>query len=53
MRDTVRDADAIVDRTGVAPASIPDWLALLGDSADGFPGLPGFGAKTAAKLLSD
>ena len=34
------------------PASIPDWLALVGDSADGFPGLPGFGAKTAAALLA-
>ena len=34
------------------PESIPDWLALVGDSADGFPGLPGFGAKTAAALLA-
>ena len=33
------------------PASIPDWLALVGDTADGFPGLPGFGAKTAAAVL--
>ena len=38
-------------KTGVAPESIPDWLALVGDSADGFPGLPGFGAKSAAALL--
>ncbi len=37
---------------GVLPESIPDWLALVGDTADGFPGLPGFGAKTAAALLS-
>ena len=36
---------------GVFPESIPDWLALVGDTADGFPGLPGFGAKTAAALL--
>jgi 5'-3' exonuclease len=37
---------------GVPPASIPDWLALVGDAADGFPGLPGFGAKTAAAILA-
>jgi 5'-3' exonuclease len=37
---------------GVSPASIPDWLALVGDAADGFPGLPGFGAKTAAAILA-
>ena len=36
---------------GVPPASIPDWLALVGDSADGFPGLPGWGAKSAAAVL--
>jgi 5'-3' exonuclease len=35
----------------VIPESIPDWLALVGDSADGYPGLPGWGAKTAAALL--
>lgn len=52
MRGTVRDADAVHERTGVLPAQIPDWLALVGDSADGFPGLPGFGEKTAAALLS-
>lgn len=46
-----RDADAVVEKYGVAPASIPDWLALVGDSADGFPGLPGWGAKTAAAVL--
>jgi 5'-3' exonuclease len=45
------DADGVREKYGVAPASIPDWLALVGDSADGFPGLPGFGAKTAAALL--
>jgi 5'-3' exonuclease len=37
---------------GVAPLSIPDWLALVGDSSDGYPGLPGWGAKTAAAVLS-
>jgi 5'-3' exonuclease len=51
MRDVVRNAEDVLAKTGVPPASIPDWLALVGDSADGFPGLPGFGAKTAATLL--
>ena len=51
IRDAVRNADGVLAKTGVPPASVPDWLALVGDSADGFPGLPGFGAKTAATLL--
>ncbi|MEM7078576.1 MAG: 5'-3' exonuclease H3TH domain-containing protein [Pseudomonadota bacterium] len=51
MRERVIDADGVRERNGVAPASIPDWLALVGDSADGIPGVPGFGAKTAATLL--
>ena len=38
---------------GVAPASIPDWLALVGDSADGYPGLPGWGDKSASTLLAE
>jgi 5'-3' exonuclease len=46
-----RDTDAVQEKYGVAPASIPDWLALVGDTADGFPGLPGWGAKTAASVL--
>jgi 5'-3' exonuclease len=46
------DADGVRQKFGVGPASIPDWLALVGDSADGFPGLPGFGAKTAAAVLA-
>ena len=46
-----RDSAAVLDKYGVAPASIPDWLALVGDTADGFPGLPGWGAKTAAAVL--
>ena len=50
-RDILIDADGVHAKFGVAPASIPDWLALVGDSADGFPGLPGFGAKTAAAVL--
>ena len=37
---------------GVAPASIPDWLALVGDSSDGYPGIPGWGAKGAASVLA-
>lgn len=49
--DTFRDAAAVVDKYGVAPASIPDWLALVGDTADGIPGLAGWGAKTAAAVL--
>lgn len=46
-----RDAEAVLDKYGVPPASIPDWLALVGDSADGFPGLAGWGAKSAAAVL--
>jgi len=46
------DEAGVVSRFGVGPASIPDYLALVGDSADGFPGLPGFGARTAAVLLA-
>ena len=46
------DEAGVREKYGVAPASIPDWLALMGDSADGFPGLPGWGAKSAATVLS-
>jgi 5'-3' exonuclease len=46
-----RDSDAVLEKYGVAPESIPDWLALVGDSADGFPGLPGWGAKTSGAVL--
>jgi len=46
------DEAGVIEKFGVPPASIPDWLALVGDSADGFPGLPGWGAKTAAAVLS-
>jgi 5'-3' exonuclease len=46
------DEAGVRSRFGVAPASIPDYLALVGDAADGFPGLPGFGARTAATLLA-
>jgi 5'-3' exonuclease len=44
-------ADGIIEKFGVPPASIPDYLGLVGDSADGFPGLPGWGAKSAASVL--
>ena len=48
----VRDEDGVVAKFGVPPAAIPDWLALVGDSADGYPGIPGIGPKTAASLVS-
>jgi 5'-3' exonuclease len=46
------DHDGVVEKFGVPPASIPDYLALVGDAADGYPGLPGWGAKTAAAVLA-
>jgi 5'-3' exonuclease len=46
------DADGVRAKFGVDPASIPDYLALVGDSADGFPGIPGWGAKSAAVVLA-
>ena len=48
---TIRDAAGVRARYGVDPASIPDYLALVGDAADGFPGLRGWGAKSAAAVL--
>ncbi len=48
----IRNAAGVVKKFGVEPASIPDYLALVGDSADGFPGLPGWGAKTASAVLA-
>jgi 5''-3'' exonuclease (including N-terminal domain of PolI) len=45
------DSAAVREKFGVDPESIPDYLALVGDSADGFPGLPGWGAKSAGALL--
>ncbi len=50
-KDVLLGPDGVLDKFGVQPESIPDWLALVGDSADGFPGLPGFGAKSAAAVL--
>jgi 5'-3' exonuclease len=51
MRE-VRDEAGVRRKFGVPPASIPDWLALVGDSADGYPGLPGWGEKSAAAVLA-
>ena len=52
VRKTTRDEAGVVARFGVPPASIPDYLALVGDTSDGFPGLPGWGAKSAAAVLA-
>ena len=46
------DEPAVLVKWGVPPAAIPDWLALVGDSSDGYPGLPGWGAKSAAAVLA-
>jgi 5'-3' exonuclease len=51
-RDLLRDEAGVVDKFGVRPQSIPDYLAVVGDSADGFPGVPGWGAKAAAQTFS-
>jgi 5'-3' exonuclease len=48
----VRDEAGVRRKYGVPPASIPDWLALVGDSADGYPGLPGWGPRSAATVLA-
>jgi 5'-3' exonuclease len=48
----MRDEAGVIKKFGVPPASIPDYLALVGDSADGYPGLPGWGAKSAAAVLA-
>ena len=47
----IRNAEGVRAKFGVTPALIPDYLALVGDAADGYPGIPGIGAKTAASLL--
>ena len=49
---TIRDEAGVVEKFGVPPVSIPDYLALVGDAADGYPGLPGWGAKSAAAVLA-
>jgi 5'-3' exonuclease len=50
--DLIVNETAIIEKFGVGPASIADWLGLVGDTADGFPGLPGWGAKSATSVLS-
>ncbi len=52
MRRVTYDEDGVVTKFGVRPTSIPDYLALVGDSSDGYPGLPGWGAKSAATVLA-
>jgi 5'-3' exonuclease len=47
----MRTADGVLAKFGVIPVRIPDYLALVGDAADGYPGIPGIGAKTAARLI--
>jgi 5'-3' exonuclease len=49
---TIRDESGVVARFGVPPESIPDYLALVGDSSDGYPGLPGWGARSATAVLA-
>lgn len=51
-REIVIDEAGVLEKYGVRPDSIPDWLALVGDSADGYPGIPGWGAKSASAVLS-
>jgi 5'-3' exonuclease len=51
-RDIVRDEAGVIARFGVGPQSIPDYLAVVGDNADGFPGVAGWGEKAAAAVLS-
>ena len=51
-KQEIIDEDAVRAKFGVGPASIPDYLGLVGDTADGFPGLPGWGAKSAALVLA-
>ena len=50
--DLIINETAIIEKFGVGPASIADWLGLVGDTADGFPGLPGWGAKSATSVLA-
>jgi 5'-3' exonuclease len=52
MRRKVIDEPAVIAKFGVPPSSIADWLALVGDSADGYPGVPRWGAKSAAAVLA-
>jgi 5'-3' exonuclease len=51
IRRKVIDEHALRERRGIGPKSIPDWLALVGDTSDGIPGIPGFGEKSSSALL--
>jgi 5'-3' exonuclease len=51
-KEEVTDEKGVWARFGVAPESVPDWLALVGDSADGFPGVPGWGKQSASAVLA-
>ena len=51
-REIIINEAGVVDKFGVSPQSIPDYLGVVGDSADGFPGIPGWGAKSASAVLS-
>ena len=51
-KDEIIDEAGVVAKFGIGPASIPDYLGLVGDSADGFPGLPGWGSKGASTVLA-
>ena len=52
MRRKTLDERGVIEKFGVRPSSMPDWLALVGDSADGYPGIPRWGAKSAATVLA-
>ncbi|MBI5351326.1 MAG: flap endonuclease [Chloroflexi bacterium] len=51
-REIILDEKGVIEKFGVKPQSIPDWLALVGDSADGYPGIPGWGAKSSSAVLA-
>lgn len=51
-RELIIDEQGVIEKFGVRPQSIPDWLAVVGDSADGYPGIPGWGAKSASAVLA-
>ena len=52
LRRAIRDEAGVIAKFGVPPSSIPDYLALVGDASDGYPGIPGWGAKSAAAVLA-
>jgi 5'-3' exonuclease len=52
LRGKILDEDGVRERFGISPASIPDWLALVGDAADGYPGVPRWGERSASAVLA-